>query len=144
MSQIADNASTMGVDAGKVWGGLRELEERRDRCQRALEPPPAKRVGQVTRAETGKIEAWWQIRMEVLLDLSGTHCGSESGAELTAVPGSPSANAPTRDRTCQSLVYEVPNDEVSEARRVSVGSGGIAADVPTVRPSHVESVRGAG
>ena len=64
-----------------------------------LEPPPAKRIARLLdEFESGNLNAWWRLNMEMTLEPNSTHYGDELGSDLTILPGWKEADETTRAR----------------------------------------------
>ncbi len=64
-----------------------------------LDPPPVKRVLTLLEYfEAGRIEAWWQLNLEMTLEPNSTHYRNEIESDLTSLPGWANADMQTQAR----------------------------------------------
>jgi predicted NACHT family NTPase len=68
-----------------------------------VEPPPTKRISECLRAiESGDVEKWWPLCMEMTLVPDSAYYGNESEPDLHKLPGWVSSDAITKDRIIQA------------------------------------------
>lgn len=73
-------------------------QERRAKPQ-LIDPPPDERVARaLNRFETGDIQAWWQLTMELSLEPDSTYYANDFEVEITTFPGWIKADTSTRLR----------------------------------------------
>jgi hypothetical protein len=76
---------------------LKKLQERQ--VPEALDPSPDARVLHfLDKFEQGDVQAWWQLNLEMTLDVTSTHYGDEFEPDLTALPAWKLLKQSVRDR----------------------------------------------
>ncbi len=64
-----------------------------------LKPSPSERISNLLgKIESGKLDAWWQLNMEMTLKPNSLYYGDEFEADLTTLPGWLNANLETKER----------------------------------------------
>ncbi len=81
----------------------KDLERKKDletvQNRPLLTPPPSERITKLLDDfQSGELNAWWHLNMEMTLEPNSTHYGDELESDLTKLYGWKSADTPTREK----------------------------------------------
>jgi predicted NACHT family NTPase len=100
--KVVELGSREAARMKESWEDMMTWRQRRESRKEEfplLEPPPAERIDHLLdKFESGDLDAWWRLNLEMTLEPHSTHYGSEFESDLTKLPGWMSADAQTRER----------------------------------------------
>jgi predicted NACHT family NTPase len=81
-----------------------------------LKPPPAERIATfLSLCESGELDGWWHLNLEMTLEPTSVHYGDELESDLTVLPGWRDADETTRRRIVEAakryLLASDPQDK---------------------------------
>lgn len=95
-------------EAKTLKRNYRMMTESGKRERPLLDPPPSVRIAsRLDDIESGTLEAWWILNMDMTLEPNSTHYGDEFNSDLTALPGWNIANEETRGRIIRAACVYV-------------------------------------
>ncbi len=81
---------------------IQELEEQH-RKRPLVDPPPKERIATLLgQCEVGNLAAWWDLNLEMTLEVDSTHYGIDLESDLTVLPGWKTADDSTKARIIQA------------------------------------------
>ncbi|MGO9689915.1 MAG: NACHT domain-containing protein, partial [Syntrophobacteraceae bacterium] len=90
-------------EAEKLRKQYRMIQESQRRERPLVDPPPAQRVASLLdEVESGNLDAWWRLNLEMTLEPDSTYYNHEHESDLTALPGWEAANEDTKARTTRA------------------------------------------
>src|SRR5262249_31805416 len=94
-----------------------EWMERRQRTPRHLNSLPQERISRLlAKSESGDLDAWWQLNMEMTVKPTDMHYQNELEPDLTVLPGWKDADQATRGRILEAAKRYLAGREASPDR----------------------------
>ena len=96
------------------------LEKRKGRSQRKLlDPPPIQRVNMLLdKFESGELDSWWQLNMEMTLEPDSTHYRNELESDLTTLPVWKTADETMKNRIIEAAEKYLFEKELETSQRI--------------------------
>lgn len=114
--ELIDYVKAIDLDSDKAKKIKADyLLENREQKPTPLEPSPKERIiVTLEQLESGQLDAWWQLNLEMTLEPDSQYYGDEFESDLTQIPGWQEADSDTRRR-----IIEGANQYIHEQNEVA-------------------------
>ncbi|MEW6185122.1 MAG: hypothetical protein AB1585_05210 [Thermodesulfobacteriota bacterium] len=92
-------------EAQKLRNQYKKIQNAQRREKVLIDPPPSERISSLLdEMESGNLDAWWRLNMEMTLEPESSHYGNEFEFDLTTLPGWKAVDEGTKGRIIKAAL----------------------------------------